>query len=262
MLGSFGFTLILSVVDGLTNERIHNRFLLFSHRIDNFLNRFIARIFLLFLDIFGLGFFFFLVHSSFLRMLKLTALIKADGTIVNLSGHPVFIGVRNDFLNESTRISASEDETYFSNHTMNNIGTNLLKLIGYNRHAIDVAMLKHLLCTLRFRIAIKDAIGPDALRTILKQRMTQNIVRVIVLMIPDQRNFSTIVIFKSIFTNRSTISTKNIVHGRPTRKIVLKFRHFDCFPPPDYFPVRRSDSNCRPPDSALCLSVQFPLQAD
>src|SRR5699024_10545191 len=102
-------------------------------------------------------FLFFLVHGGFLRMLKLTALIKADGTIVNLSGHPVFIGMCNNFLNESTRISASEDEAYFSNHAMNNVRTNLLKSIGHNRHAIDVAILKHLLCTLRFRIAIKDA---------------------------------------------------------------------------------------------------------
>src|SRR5699024_6624538 len=116
---------------------------------------------------------------------------------------------------------------------------------------------KHVLSTLRFRIAIKEAIGPDALRTILKQRMTQNIVGVIVLMIPNQRNFSTAVVFKSIFTNCSTISTQDVVHSRPTRKIVLQFRHFDCFPPPDYFPLRHSDSNYRQPDSALCLSVQF-----
>ena len=257
--GSFFFLIIRKLLlKRFANHIEHSVLLLFVHSIDDVGHSLFVRIFVLVFRFSGsFRFLFFLVHSGFLRMLKLTALIKADGTIVNLSGHPVFIGVRNNFLDKSTRISASEDETYFSNHAMNYIRTNLLKLIGHNRHAINVAILNHLLCTLRFRIAIKDAIGPDALRTILKQRMTQNIVRVIVLMIPDQRNFSTTVIFKSIFTNCSTISTQDVVHGRPTRKIVLKFRHFDCFPPPDYFPLRYSDSHYRRQDPALFVFVQF-----
>ena len=112
-----------------------------------------------------------------------------------------------------------------SDHSMQNITARLLQFVRINRQGLHVTVANSFFrCQTRFAL-IECAIGIYTLIAILEQRMTQNIIRVIMTVVPNQRNGLSIVVLERILTNGSTIGAQNVVSRGPTTKIV--FLHFD-----------------------------------
>ena len=65
---------------------------------------------------------------------------------------------------------------------------------------------------------IKYTVSINAIVSVLKDSVTKNRIGVIMVMIPNQRNSLAVVMFEGIFSNDSSISTKEIVSGCIARK--------------------------------------------
>jgi hypothetical protein len=117
---------------------------------------------------------------------------------------------------------------------MQYIRTSLLKLIGVNGQSANVTMLDKDFRNFTVSGVIEEAIGVNTFLTVLKPCMTENITRTVVLMIPDQRDFNTVVILKGVPTNYSPIGTLKVISGCPAAEITSLNRkrstHFE-FPP-------------------------------
>ena len=112
-------------------------------------------------------------------------------------------------------------QTHLANTTMQHIRTSLLKLIGVNGQSTDVTVLNKDLCNFAISGVIEKAIGINTFLTVLKPCMTENITRTVVLMIPDQRDFNTVVILESVPTNYSSVRTLKVISGCPAAEITI-----------------------------------------
>ena len=96
-------------------------------------------------------------------------------------------------------------KAYLADATVNYIRTSLLKLICIDGQSANITMLNQHLCNFSIGSIVEKAIGIYTLFTIFKPCMAKNISRAVVLMIPYQRNFNTVIILKSISTNYSSV---------------------------------------------------------
>ena len=76
---------------------------------------------------------------------------------------------------------------------------------------------------------IKYAISINTIVSVLKDSVTKNRIRVIVVMIPNQRNSFAVVMLEGILLNDSSVSTKEIVSGCIARKVTID-SHFELPP--------------------------------
>ena len=112
---------------------------------------------------------------------------------------------------------------------MQNITAVLLQLVGIDRKGFHVAMLnKNLSLLTRLRV-VERAIRINALIHVMKQRFTQDVLGIIMLVIPYQRHFHAIALFECTSSNHTTIRTLQVITSGPSRKIVIL--HFDLYPP-------------------------------
>ena len=137
-------------------------------------------------------------------------------------------------IDKCTGVSALMHQAHLANTAMQHIRTSLLKLIGVNGQSTDVTVLNKDLRNFAISGVIEKAVGVNTFLTVLKPCMTENIARTVVLMIPDQRDFNTVVILKGVPTNYSSIRTLKVVSGCPAAEITSLNRkrstHFE-FPP-------------------------------
>ena len=235
---------VLGIFERLTNEGVNNSLLLFGKSIEDILNCFFLRCFLRFFlhpflrsSVFDLLFFFIRFISHFFHILLLWFgmlqgfiffSIVMDHNILIIANNKALFGVftvNHNRINECTGISTGHHNTYFSNNTMQNFITGLLKFISINRQGFNITMPNCFFCCLpRFAI-IEGAICIHTFVTILEQCMTENIVGVAVIVVINQRNGLSVIALERIFTNNSTVSAQEIVPRGPATEIILL--HFD-----------------------------------
>ena len=129
-------------------------------------------------------------------------------------------------------------QTNFANASVYNIRAILLKLIGINRKRANITVFyQHFANFTGFSI-IEEAIGINTFVTIFEPGVTKNISRIVVLVIPNQRDFDPIISLKCVPTNYSSIRASKIISGSPAAEITILDRrrstHFD-FPPCFWF---------------------------
>ena len=115
---------------------------------------------------------------------------------------------------------------------MNNIASLLLELIGINRQLIHISITDHFTTHFTGFAIIEFTIGIYALVLILQKGVAKNIERLIMLMIPNERNSRAITINKRVFHDRATIRAFHISSCSPTTEIAVSATnsHFE-FPP-------------------------------
>ena len=235
-----GFRFVVGIVFGflfgfafesLCDKRIHDILLLLGHGIDHISNRLfiVLLLFLVFSRLVLFGILLFRIILRFRRMRKTERHSGIDDSLI--IGHFAVLQHRVD---KRTRISTLMYQTHLANTAMQHIRSSLLKLIGVNGQSTDVTVLNEDLRNFAISGVIEKAIGVNTFLTILKPCMTENITRTVVLMIPDQWDFNTVVILKGVPTNYSSIRTLKVVSGCPAAEITSLNRkrsnHFE-FPP-------------------------------
>ena len=133
----------------------------------------------------------------------------------------------HDSIDICTWISTSQNQANFTDHSVNNVTTLLLELVGINRELIHISVLNQFSSHLSRLAVIECAIGVNAFRSILEQSMAKDIIDFGVLVIPDKRNLSAIIIDKCIFHDCSAVGTSLISNCGPTTEIIVINYHFD-----------------------------------
>ena len=235
-----GFRFVVGIVFGflfgfafesLCDKRIHDILLLLGHGIDHISNRLfiVLLLFLVFSRLVLFGILLFRIILRFRRMRKTERHSGIDDSLI--IGHFAVLQHRVD---KRTRISTLMYQTHLANTAMQHIRSSLLKLIGVNGQSTDVTVLDKDFRNFTISGVIEKAIGVNTFLTVLKPCMTENITRTVVLMIPDQRDFNTVVILKGVPTNYSSIRTLKVISGCPAAEITSLNRkrstHFE-FPP-------------------------------
>ena len=108
-------------------------------------------------------------------------------------------------------------------------------------------MLNDLLSNFSKIGVVKRTISIDALVSILEFGMTDDIRRIVMAMIPNHWNPSTVVSLERVLHDDATIGASHVGPGRPSAKIVLVSFHFEFIPPdPDLLPreIPREEKLC------------------
>ena len=230
----------------------NNGLLLFSQTVDDIFN--------------GIA-----VFGVFLFVIALSGLLAIIGSVVGfafvcMSERNGLVGAEDDFLlrtlsvskidkvNECSGICARNHKAQLLDVAMHDIAALLLQAIGIDGQGIHIAMLHDQLSCLAGRGIVESAVSVNAILAVFQQRMTQNIGRVVVLVIPDEGDGLSVAMSKRITADSAAITAHKIIARCPAAEVVLKFLlHFDCCPPsvlmPACFPPVRSDCCCaaRPP---------------
>ena len=143
-----------------------------------------------------------------------------DGLVVNFSIRTIRVR-KAKIVDKRARISASKNKTDLTNNTVNHVLAILLKLIGINRHRVNIAVTNQFLRGLTALRVIKLTIRVNTVRAILEQRMAKHIRRVIMNMLPHNRHSSAIAVLERIVTNDAPITTDNVVLSGVATKIVF-----------------------------------------
>ena len=213
----FRIFFVVCVFNGLRNHRVNNGFLFFRKRVE-----YVCDGFLFFLALAGL---FLLIRSvrSIFRMIEHNVLVVSK----NDAGLNA-IAMSHDGIDKGSGICPSQNQTHFTNSAVNHIAAGLLQLIGKNRKRPNVAMTNGLFDVFCVFSVVERTVGVNAFVSVLQQRMTKNIIRIGMVVVPNQRNSFTIAVLECIFSNGPSIRTEQIVSSGPATKII--FLHFD-FPP-------------------------------
>src|SRR5699024_8803171 len=100
--------------------------------------------------------------------------------------------------------------TYLSDVPVRYDPAALLQIISIDGHRVHVAMSNSRTSVLCALSIVEVAVGVNAICTILQDSMTKNVRHVLMSVLPDQRNFRAIVLFKSIRQNSSSVRTANV----------------------------------------------------
>lgn len=107
-------------------------------------------------------------------------------------------------VNVCTRVGPVDDKTHFSDCAVNHGRSSTLQLVCVDRQLSNIAMTDEFLGILSLWGIVEYRVGVDAVRSMFEFRMTQNIIRVIVEMLPDQwDDLSILVLKRSCFNNSS-----------------------------------------------------------
>ena len=246
MLG-FIAIIFVSFFQSLANHVIADIFLLFSHAVPNvfysaiiigMLKLFLLR--LLFFGLFGLFSLFghrFCLLCVFIRMFqkqKLLCFIAVnDGFIFELIH---FIAMSEHYVVDLCAfISSGENNAQFPDNAMKHIAAILFQLIGINGKGFNVLISDKFFSGFSLRTIIEIAFGPNAAFFIVKHRMAQNQLGVIVKVLPNKRNSLAILISKRVFHNGTAIRAFNAGSRRPSGKIRFSVSHMVSLPNWCYF---------------------------
>ena len=127
--------------------------------------------------------------------------------------------MRNHIVNVGSRVCTGKNQTNFSDTAMHNICSILFELIRVNGQSYDVSVSNKFFSISSGKSIVKFTESVNALFSVFKHCVPEDIVWSIVLMFPNKWNSRFVVIFKCISPNRSTVSAFQVVSSRPSAKI-------------------------------------------
>ena len=212
-----------SLFQCLADHSVHDGLLLLGHRIDDILNSLLA--------VFGLlGIFCHLGILLFLSRLfglSFTRVANDNGALIVTCDEAIFavFAMSHHEIDIGPRICSCKDKAQLTNLAVDDILAHLLKLVGIDGQRSYIAMLHESLSRLSSFGVVERAIGINAIVTILQQGMAQNILRIVMLVIPYQGYGSAVIVLECITSDSPAIAAQQIVSGCPSAEIVIF--HFD-----------------------------------
>ena len=138
-----------------------------------------------------------------------------------------FFTMLNHRFDECPWISSSQNKTYFTNISMNNICHVLLQVVCVDGQSVYITMLYQKFCSLSGLRIVECTIGVHTFSTIFQQHMSKNVDHTLMFVIPNERNDFPVHMFERIFHDGSSIGTFEIVFCRPSTKIIITITHFE-----------------------------------
>ena len=135
-----------------------------------------------------------------IRMIEHDVLVVVNDQLV-LNGNAVI----HNRIDVGSGICAGQNEANLTDNTVNDIFSHLFQLICCDRQRDDISMLNQLFSSLTGFSIIEGAVGINTIVPIFQQRMSQNIILGIMLVVPNQAYSLAILLFKSILTDNSSV---------------------------------------------------------
>jgi hypothetical protein len=121
---------------------------------------------------------------------------------------------------------APDNKAYFTNCSVKNLACSFNKFIRPNRQHSNVAVIKKVLCMSSLAGLIEVSVSVNSIITILENGVPQNILRVGMTMLPNERNPHLVLMLESARHDSSTVRALESSFGSVTAEIWF---HFDVF---------------------------------
>jgi hypothetical protein len=130
------------------------------------------------------------------------------------------VGVSHgDVVDLRTRVGAGQNQRHLPDHAVENLLALLDQLVGVDRELVDVLVLNEDLGVLTGRRRVEEAVGVDALVTVLENRVAEDVVGRVVAVLPDERNSHLVLVLEGLRHDGPTIRALETSLGRPTAEI-------------------------------------------
>ena len=225
-----GVVLVLCIIARLalgerpTNQPIHHGFLLLGHAVHHILDVLIIAIF-------------------FLAVVGIALLVIVVLLIVGGVREGDFLGGGEDeFLlgafavsqiykiDERAGVCARHNQTDLADHTMNHIAVLLFQLVGIDGQGLYIPMLDQEFGRFAALGLVEGTVGIYAICPVFQQGMSQNVGGIVVLVVPYQRDHSSITILECVLLDGPSIGADKVVSGCPAAKVTFQL-HFELLPP-------------------------------
>ena len=166
--------------------------------------------------------FILIIHRHDIKHIRMIEFFTRINNCFIIQLIDVSIRVLNgDIIDHGSGIRTRQNQTDLTNNTMLDITTILTQMVCINRQGINVSMGYEFPCLLCSRRIIEHAIAINTIITILEQCMTENVIRRIMIMLPNKGDHVSILFSKCIMHDRTTIRATNVVLSRVTAEITL-----------------------------------------
>ena len=136
-----------------------------------------------------------------------------------------------DVVDKSPGVGGRENEAHLDNVAMNHIGPILRQSVRVDGHRVDVAVREEILDVLGSIGLVQITVGVDTIITVLKKGVTENIVRLVVRVLPDERDLTTVVVLEGVVSNNTAIGALQVVlRGVATEVVVVCHFDYSSFP--------------------------------
>ena len=252
--------IIFHALHHLSDNGVDDAFLFFGQRVEHVAHGLLAVRFPLLVHVILLYHF-----SSGIHRVNRPGIRMAQGNIFPSIDNALILFIRNgsvtDYgLDERARIGTGQNQTHFTDLPMQNMTALLFKLVGIDGQSAHISVLDQLFRGLRGIRVVKGTVSVNAFGTVLQQSVAQNIERVIVLMIPHQRDRLSVIVLESVPHDGPAVGAFEVCFGGPAAEIVSLFTHFDSLPP-----LSRIGSDCgfsiRPTSGPRTASYPQPAEA-
>ena len=177
-ISSFGIIIVfgLTIFYSLSDNRVYRGFLCFGKSIENLFDGFsiVVSIFFTLIRFFWI---FFII-----RMFEIA---HNHLVITNNDTCAFAITMSKHIINECSWICTGKDQTYFSNHTVNNITSSLFELICENRQRTHITVSNKFFSGLTSFSVVKLAMCVNSIISIFQVCKSKNIIWRIMVVHPD-----------------------------------------------------------------------------
>ena len=142
----------------------------------------------------------------------------------------------SDVVDQSAGVGARMDQADLTNGSVKDLLGLLDELVSVDRHRSDIAVLNQSATVTAGLGVVEVAVRVHPIGTSLEKSVTKNIARLVVNVLPNERNLLAIHVLESLGHDRSSIGALEASLGCVTAEISF---HFDCLLP-DYLDPDRS----------------------
>ena len=155
--------------------------------------------------------------------------IVIDNALINTG-----LAMGKHFVNMGLWVSTGQHQAQFSDNAMGHIASALiagiLQPIRPNGKGRNVTVLHKSLRITSLVSVVKGHISPHALGLSLQKGMPQNILGIVMLVVPYKWHFLAVLLSECTRHNRSAVAAKHAKLGGPATAIVITLCHFDSPP--------------------------------
>src|SRR3954470_9429957 len=112
---------------------------------------------------------------------------------------------QHNVVDKCTGIGTGENQAQLTNETVKNLLGPLGELICINGQGLDVLMLHQLLGVLALGRIVEESVRIHTVFTMLERRISEDIARLTMIVLPDERNSFFVLMLEGIWHNGSAV---------------------------------------------------------
>jgi hypothetical protein len=143
-----------------------------------------------------------------------------------VEGDDVAVAVREaNVVDQSAGVRTGEDEADLTDHAVRHRLRLLDQLVGVDREVLDVLVLDELASGVGLLRLVEIAVAVDAVVTILEDGMTEYVLRLVMVVLPHQRDRGLVLVLEGVGQNRPPIGALQVGLGGPPAEVGLLAVH-------------------------------------